>query len=47
MQKMMMGALERIEERQKEGFKTFSEMLLNQTKILERIEGKIPAPSAG
>ncbi|MDI6752025.1 MAG: hypothetical protein QME07_04115 [bacterium] len=46
-QKMMMGALERIEEGQKEGFKTLSEMLLNQTKILEKIEGKIPAASAG
>jgi hypothetical protein len=46
-QKMMMGALERIEEGQKEGFRTLSEMLLNQTRILERIEGKIPAPSAG
>ncbi len=52
-QKGMMQALERIEEGQKEGFKALcemlknqTEMLFNQTKILERIEGKIPAPSA-
>jgi hypothetical protein len=42
-QNAMMQALERIEEGQKE----IAEMLLNQTKILEKIEGKIPAPSAG
>ncbi|MBU1262039.1 hypothetical protein KKG61_04275 [bacterium] len=41
-QKIMMQGLERIEEGQKEGFRTLSEMLLTQTKILERIEAKIP-----
>jgi hypothetical protein len=30
-----------------EGQKEIAQMLLNQTKILERIEGKIPAPSTG
>ncbi|MFQ6091169.1 MAG: hypothetical protein ACE5OR_00550 [bacterium] len=48
-QKVMIEALERIEEGQKEiaqgqreGFKTLCEMLLNQTKILEKIEARMP-----
>jgi cellobiose-specific phosphotransferase system component IIA len=51
-QNAMMQALERIEEGQKKGFaileegqKEIAQMLLNQTRILERIEGKIPSPS--
>jgi len=56
-QKVMMQALERIEEGQKilvEGQREIAQilqghtqMLLAQTRILERIEGKIPAPSVG
>ncbi|MBU1599948.1 hypothetical protein KKG61_07600 [bacterium] len=48
-QRTMMQALERIEEGQKKGFTVLEEgqreiaqMLFNQTKILERIEAKIP-----
>lgn len=48
-QRTMMQALERIEEGQKKGFAVLEEgqreiaqMLFNQTKILERIEAKIP-----
>lgn len=48
-QRTMMQALERIEEGQKKGFavleegqKEIAQMLFNQTKILERIEAKIP-----
>lgn len=37
-QKIMMQALERLEEGQKE----IAQMLFNQTKILEKIEAKIP-----
>ena len=49
LQRTMMQALERIEEGQKKGFAVLEEgqreiaqMLFNQTKILERIEAKIP-----
>lgn len=49
LQRTMMQALERIEEGQKKGFTVLEEgqreiaqMLFNQTKILERIEAKIP-----
>ncbi|MBU1261579.1 hypothetical protein KKH65_03605 [bacterium] len=49
LQRTMMQALERIEEGQKKGFavleegqKEIAQMLFNQTKILERIEAKIP-----
>lgn len=41
LQAKMMAALERIEVGQEKGFKILAEMLMNQTKILERIEGKI------
>ncbi|MEW6482840.1 MAG: hypothetical protein AB1397_07615 [bacterium] len=37
--------LAKIEEGQRKGFERLGEMLLNQTKILERIEGRIPAVS--
>lgn len=40
-QTQMMQALERIEKGQEEGFKTLAEMLLNQTKVLKGIEGKV------
>ena len=40
-QEGMMSALERIGKGQEKGFEVIAEMLLNQTKILERIEGKI------
>jgi phage shock protein A len=49
LQRDMMEALERIEQGQERGFKALAEgqeriaqMLLNQTKILERIERRIP-----
>jgi uncharacterized protein YoxC len=42
-QKAIMESLKILEEGQKE----IAQMLLNQTRILERIEGKIPAPSVG
>ncbi|MDI6641259.1 MAG: hypothetical protein QME68_02990 [Elusimicrobiota bacterium] len=42
MQEKMMQALERIEQGQEKGFAILAEMLLNQTKILERIEKKLP-----
>lgn len=41
LQKEMMQALERMGEGQKE----LGQMLLNQTKILEKIEAKIPMPT--
>ncbi|MBU1262037.1 hypothetical protein KKG61_04265 [bacterium] len=45
LQRTMMQALERIEEGQKEmslGQREIAQMLFNQTKILEKIEAKIP-----
>jgi len=52
--KAILATQERLEEGQKKGFaileegqREIAQMLLNQTRILERIEGKIPAPSAG
>ncbi|HAW50624.1 TPA: hypothetical protein DCX16_06720 [bacterium] len=47
-QVQIMQGLERIGqgiERIEEGQKEIAQMLFNQTKILERIEGKIPSPS--
>ncbi len=41
-QRVLIEGQKVLMEGQKEGFKTLAEMLLNQTKILERIEAKIP-----
>jgi len=50
MEKAIMASQERLEEGQKEIAQILqghTQMLLAQTRILERIEGKIPAPSVG
>jgi F0F1-type ATP synthase membrane subunit b/b' len=46
-QKILMEGQREIAQIVKEGQRELAQMLLTQTRILERIEGKIPAPSAG
>jgi len=41
-QRVLEEGQKEIAQGQKEGFRALAEMLLNQTKILERIEAKIP-----
>ena len=41
-QKVLVEGQREIAQGQMEGFKALAEMLFNQTKILERIEAKIP-----